>query len=62
MIKREIPMTNFAESNNIGYWKPEDEAFWASQGKKIAYRNLLISIPCLMFAFAVWLYWKIGRA
>ncbi len=40
-------------------WNPEDEAFWASEGKTIANRNLWISIPSLLCGFAVWLYWGI---
>ncbi len=40
-------------------WKPEDESFWNSEGKKIANRNLWISIPSLLSGFAVWLYWGI---
>ena len=34
-------------------WNPEDEAFWANEGKKIANRNLWISIPSLLCGFAV---------
>ncbi len=40
-------------------WDPEDEGFWESEGKKIATRNLWISIPSLLCGFAVWLYWGI---
>ncbi|OXT02082.1 antiporter [Notoacmeibacter marinus] len=40
-------------------WNPEDEAFWQSEGKAIARRNLWISIPSLLCGFAVWLYWGI---
>jgi NNP family nitrate/nitrite transporter-like MFS transporter len=40
-------------------WDPEDESFWESQGKKIANRNLWISIPSLLCGFAVWLYWGV---
>lgn len=40
-------------------WTPEDESFWESKGKKIATRNLWISIPSLLSGFAVWLYWGI---
>ena len=43
----------------IEHWDVEDNAFWESIGKKIAYRNLWISIPSLLCAFAVWLYWSI---
>jgi NNP family nitrate/nitrite transporter-like MFS transporter len=40
-------------------WRPEDEIFWNSTGKKIAYRNLWISIPALLCGFAVWGMWGI---
>lgn len=40
-------------------WDPEDKVFWESQGKKIANRNLWISIPSLLCGFAVWLYWGV---
>ena len=43
----------------MGLWNPEDAAFWAQSGKKVAYRNLWISVPCLLCAFAVWSYWSI---
>ncbi len=46
-------------STYINKWDVEDESFWESVGKKIAYRNLWISIPSLLCAFAVWLYWSI---
>lgn len=40
-------------------WRPEDEVFWESTGKRIAYRNLWISIPSLLCGFAVWGMWGI---
>ncbi len=40
-------------------WRPEDEQFWESTGKKVAYRNLWISIPALLCGFAVWGMWGI---
>ena len=39
------------------YWDPEDEGFWNREGKRIATRNLWVSIPNLLLAFAVWIYW-----
>ncbi|MCW3147167.1 NarK family nitrate/nitrite MFS transporter [Stutzerimonas stutzeri] len=39
-------------------WRPEDPQFWASTGKAIATRNLWISIPALLLAFAVWMVWS----
>lgn len=35
-------------------WEPENEEFWASRGKKIATRTLIITTANLMIAFAVW--------
>lgn len=40
-------------------WRPEDDAFWAEKGKRIATRNLWISIPSLFLSFAVWSIWSI---
>ena len=40
-------------------WNVEDEKFWESTGKRVANRNLWISIPSLLCGFAVWLYWGI---
>ncbi|MCE5180662.1 MAG: antiporter [Betaproteobacteria bacterium] len=44
---------------NIEKWDVEDDKFWESTGKKIANRNLWISIPNLLVGFAVWLMWGI---
>lgn len=46
-------------AGDIADWRPEDEQFWESTGKKIAYRNLWISIPALLCGFAVWGMWGI---
>jgi NNP family nitrate/nitrite transporter-like MFS transporter len=46
-------------TNDVTDWRPEDEKFWESTGKKIAYRNLWISIPALLCGFAVWGMWGI---
>ena len=45
---------NKASGADIADWRPEDNAFWESQGKRIASRNLWISIPNLLCGFAVW--------
>jgi NNP family nitrate/nitrite transporter-like MFS transporter len=44
---------------NLEKWDVEDANFWNNIGKKIAARNLWISIPSLLCGFAVWLYWGI---
>lgn len=46
-------------SVNIQHWDVEDQKFWESSGRRIAYRNLWISIPSLMMGFAVWMMWGI---
>ncbi|MBL8700768.1 MAG: MFS transporter [Alphaproteobacteria bacterium] len=40
-------------------WNPNDAAFWAAKGRAIATRNLWISIPALLLAFAVWMVWSV---
>ncbi len=40
-------------------WDPDNDAQWEAAGKRIATRNLWISIPALLCGFAVWLYWGI---
>lgn len=40
-------------------WRPEERAFWEDKGRRIAQRNLWISIPCLLLAFAVWMVWSV---
>jgi NNP family nitrate/nitrite transporter-like MFS transporter len=43
----------------IQRWEPENTSFWAEQGKKVANRNLWISIPALLLSFAVWQLWSV---
>ncbi|MBS1135577.1 MAG: transporter, partial [Burkholderiaceae bacterium] len=40
-------------------WRPDDEGFWAATGRRIATRNLLVSMPALLLAFAVWVVWSV---
>ncbi len=47
-----------ASHADITDWRPEDEQFWESKGKRIANRNLWISIPSLLCGFAVWVIWS----
>jgi NNP family nitrate/nitrite transporter-like MFS transporter len=43
----------------IATWEPEVPSFWKSSGKSTASRNLWISIPALLLAFAVWMVWSV---
>ena len=40
-------------------WQPEDKDFWQAKGRKIARRNLWVSIPALLLAFSVWMVWSV---
>ncbi len=40
-------------------WRPEDPEFWETRGRRIARRNLWISIPALLLAFSVWMVWSV---
>ncbi len=43
----------------ITNWQPELPAFWQAEGHTLAKRNLWISIPALLLAFAVWMVWSV---
>ncbi|HEY5626707.1 MAG TPA: MFS transporter [Nitrospira sp.] len=45
--------------NVLHDWRPEDSMFWKAIGSDIAHRNLWVSIPCLLLAFAVWMVWSV---
>ncbi|MDB6181317.1 nitrate/nitrite transporter [Paracoccus fistulariae] len=47
-----------AMPHTLEEWHPEDPQFWQQKGRKIARRNLWISIPALLFAFSVWMVWS----
>jgi NNP family nitrate/nitrite transporter-like MFS transporter len=40
-------------------WRPDDPVFWEQTGRRIARRNLWISIPNLLLAFSVWMVWSV---
>ncbi|MCE8052104.1 antiporter [Halomonas daqingensis] len=42
---------------DIEHWDIENEQFWEQEGKRVASRNLWISIPSLLMGFAVWMMW-----
>lgn len=43
------------KGNRLTRWDPEDPLFWQETGQVIARRNLLISVPCLLLSFCVWM-------
>jgi NNP family nitrate/nitrite transporter-like MFS transporter len=54
-----VPPIPKGSGADITDWRPEDPVFWESTGKRIAYRNLMLSVPALLCAFAVWGMWGI---
>jgi len=57
--ERDLPELSTPHSMVLDDWRPEDKTFWEEKGKRIATRNLWISIPNLFLAFAVWTIWSI---
>lgn len=47
-----------AQFDHKSSWDFENKEFWHQKGKRIAYTNLLCSIPCLLLAFSVWFIWS----
>ncbi|WP_199547097.1 NarK family nitrate/nitrite MFS transporter [Streptomyces sp. N35] len=54
-----IEADTYKPGSTISDWRPEDTGFWASTGRKVANRNLWISIPALMLGFVVWQVWSV---
>lgn len=46
--------SNAGPGRLISDWAPEDPGYWERTGHRVATRNLVISIPALLLAFAVW--------
>ncbi|YCA16629.1 NarK family nitrate/nitrite MFS transporter [Kushneria sp. AK178] len=55
----DLPELAASRSLVLTEWHPEDDTFWRQTGARIARRNLWISIPNLLLAFAVWSIWSI---
>lgn len=43
----------------IEHWDPEDEAFWAETGEKVARRNLFFSVLSEHIGFSIWTLWSV---
>lgn len=53
------PGTTPPRAGALERWEPEDPAFWQSQGRAVARRNLWISTYCLLLSFAVWMVFSV---
>ncbi|TAN53124.1 MAG: MFS transporter [Methylococcaceae bacterium] len=56
---RDLPELSHPSPLVLTDWNPEDQKFWDTSGEAIARRNLMISIPALLLAFAVWMVWSV---
>lgn len=43
----------------IQRWNPDDAGFWEREGRRVAVRNLAVSIAALVLSFAVWMLWSV---
>ena len=43
----------------IDDWRPEDPAFWAAGGNRVARRNLVFSILSEHIGFSIWSMWSV---
>jgi NNP family nitrate/nitrite transporter-like MFS transporter len=43
----------------IEHWNPDDEAFWEADGKRIAKRNLILSVFAEHLGFCLWVLWTV---
>ncbi len=48
-----------ARGHWIDDWRPEDPAFWAATGERIARRNLVFSILSEHIGFCIWSMWSV---
>ena len=48
-----------ASASVLTDWQPENKTFWEASGKRIARRNLWLSIPALLLSFAIWQVWSV---
>jgi MFS transporter, NNP family, nitrate/nitrite transporter len=53
------PATAVPRGRWIDHWDPEDERFWATTGRRVARRNLALSIFTEHLGFSIWVLWTI---
>ncbi|MEU3500959.1 nitrate/nitrite transporter [Streptomyces hundungensis] len=43
----------------IDRWEPEDDTFWRETGRRVARRNLFLSVFCEHVGFSIWSLWSV---
>jgi NNP family nitrate/nitrite transporter-like MFS transporter len=59
MIRGELLEVVSAGRRWLSEWRPDDDAFWRETGRRIAMRNLILSMPPLLLSLAVWMVWSV---
>lgn len=49
----------YRQRHLLAGWRPDDESFWQQIGRRIAHRNLWLSMAALLLAFVVWVVWSV---
>lgn len=49
----------YRQRHVLADWRPDDENFWRQIGRRIAHRNLWLSMSALLLAFVVWVVWSV---
>src|SRR5947199_5873020 len=52
-------MSGMSKNHWIDSWDPDDEAFWATTGRRTARKNLVLSVFAEHIGFSVWVLWTI---
>lgn len=60
LTRPHVPAVKKRGGRWIDHWDPEDEDFWERTGRRVARRNLVVSIFAEHLGFSVWLLWSIS--
>ncbi|MFJ6434292.1 MFS transporter [Streptomyces sp. NPDC091416] len=52
-------MRRSVSSREVVRWDPEDREFWQRHGRRVARRNLALSVLCEHIGFSVWSMWSV---
>jgi NNP family nitrate/nitrite transporter-like MFS transporter len=58
-VPRRLPPERRRPWAPLAEWRPDDPSFWAAIGRRVANRNLVVSVFALFLAFCVWMVWSV---
>src|SRR3954452_14312082 len=56
---RRMHNSSLSRGRSIDHWEPDEPAFWAPEGSRIARKNLIFSIFAEHIGFSIWVLWTI---